>query len=1026
MPPRRYPIRWSMVLVTALIVGILFYWETSHLKIETDILESMPHHDPVLASARRVITHLPVSDRVFIDLEQSSADRDQLVEAAKLVEDRLSKSGLFERVGIADEAGAFPELMAHVREHLPSLLSAEDLERKIAPLLAPEKIRETMAENRRSLEELQGIGRAEMIARDPLGFSSVILERMSALLPAGSTQFYSGRLLSSDGRHALVIARLAGSGTDTARAAQIAALVEDCGRMLKARGDSNERYTLTPVGSYRAALDNETVAKRDTRLAILLTMLGISLLLMVAFPRPLIGLLALLPSAVGAISALFVCSLLFSSISVLAVGFGGAILAFTVDLGLTYLLFLDQPRATSGREAAREVWSAEFTAALTTICAFLLLLVSDFKILAQIGVFAALGIAFAFLFVHFVFPMIFPAMPPARREANQWLARAVQKMAAPASWKLMAALVFGLTMLFFAKPVFNVDLQSMNSVSPATLAAEKKLQDTWGNLSGRLYVLLEAPDVERLQKKNDQLEALMVKEVESGRLAPAFLPTVLFPTPETAARHFTAWRSFWTPERVGALRMNLGEAAVKNGFAPDAFDSFWPVFQTDRPGVFSIPQRHFEMLGIARTSEGYVQLTPMAAGKNYSAPEFFARLAGAGELDLFDADWFNRRLGEFLKNMFVEIALIVSLGLIMVVFLFFLDWRLSLAVLAPVAFALVSTLGTLKLIGRPLDIPGIMLWVVILGMGVDYAIYYTCTYQRHPEEASPAMNTVKLSIFLAAATTFIGFGVLTLANHSLLRSIGLVSLLGIGYSLLGAYFILPTLMRKIFAPVDFPAGTVQPASREHVRRVCLRYRLLPGYPRVFARFKMKLDPMFSELDRYVQNPRRILDIGCGFGVPAVWLLEIFPRAQVFGLEPDGERVLIANRVIGARGRVQVGRAPDLPDVEGPVDHVLMLDMLHLIDDREVQLVFQRIYDKLGPDGALVIRATVPSAGKVPWKRWIEAARLKWTGMPERFRGEREITGFMEAAGFAAMVHASPVPGVEEKWFIGKKRGEASG
>jgi predicted exporter/SAM-dependent methyltransferase len=1014
-----------MVLVTALIVGILFCWETSRLKIETDILESMPHHDPVLASARRVITHLPVSDRLFIDLEQTSSDRDQLVEAARLVEDRLSKSGLFERVGIADEAGAFPELMAHVREHLPSLFGTEDLERKIAPLLAPEKIRETMAENRISLGELQGIGRAEMISRDPLGFSPVILERMSSLSPAGSAQFYSGRLLSSDGRHALIIARLAGSGTDTTRAAQISGLMDDCARMLEARRDSNGRFTLTPVGAYRAALDNETVARRDTRLAVLLTTLGIALLLILSFPRPLIGLLALLPSAVGAIAALFACSFLFKSMSMLAVGFGGAIMAFTVDLGLTYLLFLDQPRATFGREAAREVWSAEFTAALTTICAFLLLLISDFDILAQIGVFAALGITFAFLFVHFVFPIIFPEMPPARRASNRLLTGAVQKIAAPASWKLIAALVFGLTMLLFAKPVFNVDLQAMNSVSSATLAAEKKLQDTWGNLSGRLYVLLEAPDLERLRKKNDQLEALMAREVKGGRLAPAFLPTVLFPTPESAARHFAAWRSFWTPERVGALRTNLEKAAAENGFAPDAFDPFWTVFQAQRPGVFTIPPKHLEMLGIARTSEGFAQLTPMAAGKHYNASEFFDRLAAAGEIDLFDADFFNRRMGEFLKSIFIEIALIVSLGLIAVVFLFFLDWRLSLAVLAPVAFALISTLGTLKLIGRPLDIPGIMLWVVILGMGVDYAIYYTCTYQRHPEEASPAMNTVKLSIFLSAATTFIGFGVLTLANHSLLRSIGLVSLLGIGYSLLGAYFILPTLMRKIFAPFEFPSGAVDAGSPEHFRRTILRYRHLPGYPRVFARFKMKLDPMFSELDRYVQNPRRIMDIGCGFGVPAAWLLEIFPQAEVFGLEPDEERVLIANRAIGARGRVQVGRAPDLPDAEDPVDYVLMLDMLHLIDDHELQLVFRRICGKLGPDGTLVIRATVPSAGKVPWKRWIETARLQWTGMPKRFRVERGITGFMEEAGFDVAVHASPVPGVEEKWFIGKKREEVS-
>ena len=88
-----------------------------------------------------------------------------------------------------------------------------------------------------------------------------------------------------------------------------------------------------------------------------------------------------------------------------------------------------------------------------------------------------------------------------------------------------------------------------------------------------------------------------------------------------------------------------------------------------------------------------------------------------------------------------------------------------------------------------------------MGMGIDYAIYYVCTYQRYPDENSPAMNTIKLSIFLSAATTLIGFGVLALAKHSLLRSIGIVSFLGIGYSLIGAYFILPTLMQKIFAPI---------------------------------------------------------------------------------------------------------------------------------------------------------------------------------------------------------------------------------
>ncbi len=149
--------------------------------------------------------------------------------------------------------------------NLPSLLSASDLEQKIQPLLTPAKIREAMAQNRQSLEQLEGIGRAEMMARDPLGFSGVILGQMSALLPANKAQFYSGQLLSADGKHALIIARIAGSGTDTSKAAQIEKLLEDCRQELTANTDLKDQYILTSVGAYRAALDNETIAKRDTQ-----------------------------------------------------------------------------------------------------------------------------------------------------------------------------------------------------------------------------------------------------------------------------------------------------------------------------------------------------------------------------------------------------------------------------------------------------------------------------------------------------------------------------------------------------------------------------------------------------------------------------------------------------------------------------------------------------------------------------------------------------------------------------------------
>ena len=80
----------------------------------------------------------------------------------------------------------------------------------------------------------------------------------------------------------------------------------------------------------------------------------------------------------------------------------------------------------------------------------------------------------------------------------------------------------------------------------------------------------------------------------------------------------------------------------------------------------------------------------------------------------------------------------------------------------------------------------------------------------------------------------IGFGVLVAADHALLKSAGLTSFLGISYSVIGAYVILPPTL-----------GYLQKRRREKTvthgslhDRVMRRYRSLEAYPRLFARFKM--------------------------------------------------------------------------------------------------------------------------------------------------------------------------------------------
>jgi SAM-dependent methyltransferase len=277
---------------------------------------------------------------------------------------------------------------------------------------------------------------------------------------------------------------------------------------------------------------------------------------------------------------------------------------------------------------------------------------------------------------------------------------------------------------------------------------------------------------------------------------------------------------------------------------------------------------------------------------------------------------------------------------------------------------------------------------------------------------------IRLSVFLCFATTFMGFGALAVSGHALLKNAGIALVLGIGYSFMGAVTITPPLLKHFFAPIPWSHEQILPGSKQHRLRVMMRYRHMEPYPRLFARFKMRLDPMFPRLASFLPSPRYILDIGCGFGVPAVWLLCLFPQAKVFGFDPDCRRVAIANRAFGERGSAEVGKAPDLPAASpDQVDTALMLDMIHLISDDKLRLTLQQLYERIVPEGRLILRATVPSRKRVPWLRRIEACRLKALSLTSHFRSSEEVTTLLSEAGFMVELEEPTAFDREETWFI---------
>ena len=1018
---QRYRLRWSFILLVVVAVTGLFLSGLHRLAFDTDLVSSLPQDDPVLADARRILASHPIQDRVVIDVGLPQPDPEGLVRAAAVIEQRLRESGLFTRVGLEQEQRLVPELFLSVTGHLPVLLSAAELEENVRPLLDPSQVREALAEHVAQLGNLEGIGQAAMIARDPLNLRNLILSRLSHLAPARNVQVYRGRLMSADGRHLLIVAEPVASGADTSFARKISALIGGIGAELNREGLGD--LTLTPAGTYRAALDNEESMKRGTERAVLFSTVAIIALLLVAFPRPLIGLLALLPSVVGTMLGLFVYSLLHPSITLMAIGFGSAIISFTVDYGIAYLLFLDRSHQTYGLEATREVWSLGLLAMLTTAVSFAFLAVSGFSALAQIGEFSALGVLFTYIFVHAIYPVIFPVMPPAAGKSRLPVQDLANRLASGRSrWKPYAALGLALILLLFAKPVFRVDLGAMNSVSRESLAAEKLLSDVWGNLFTRIYVMTEGRDVEELQRKGDRLAALLEADVGNGTLDSAFTPSQVFPGGERAGRNLAAWRAFWHPERVAALRETIEQASLEMGFARSAFSPFFSLVETKEMEAPAVPAAFHGLLGIAQSRDrsGWLQVSTLAPGSAYRGDAFDRRLRASGLARMFDPGLFGQRLADALLSGFIRMALMVGAMTLAVAFIYLLDWRLTLLGLLPTVFALICTLGTLNLLGQPLGIPTVMVAVVVIGMGSDYALYLVRSHQRYMDEDHPSMGLIRLSVFLSFATTLMGFGVLALSGHALLKSAGIALALGIGYSYLGAVSIAPPLLARLFAPAGWPEGETVPGSRRHRSRALTRYRHMEAYPRLFARFKILLDPMFPRLAGFLDSPRHVIDVGCGYGVPSVWLLCLFPRARVYGIDPDRKRVRIAARAFAGRGFAEAGGAPGLPaSAPDRADTALMLDMMHLISDGEALLTLQRLRERLDPGGRLVIRATVPAGKRPGLLRRIEMRRLAAAGRTPRYRSVAEVKALLSGAGFQIERVEPDAAGREEMWFVGR-------
>jgi SAM-dependent methyltransferase len=339
---------------------------------------------------------------------------------------------------------------------------------------------------------------------------------------------------------------------------------------------------------------------------------------------------------------------------------------------------------------------------------------------------------------------------------------------------------------------------------------------------------------------------------------------------------------------------------------------------------------------------------------------------------------------------------------------------LVLITLLPLAAGMFWTLGTLGLLGQPIDMANFIFAIFVIGVGGDYSLFMVMAelepLRGHTDRAASTGGAVTI----CAGTTLLGVGVLVLARHPAMFSIGLSAWLGISLTLLATLFLVPPCMSWLRRRAANSTAKLLPtrpdnasARRKRVRRL---YRYQGPYVEQYVFWKLRTDPLFRALDEVAPHRGHILDVGCGYGLVMHWLALDSPLRTLHGIDHDPVKIRVARVSAGDSGWLSFEEGDLLATAWPACDAVLLCDVLHYFPRELKERILQRAFAALRPGGSLIAREAFRDGSNHRFVDWSErfAVRISHnkTSRGLHFEDTACYRSLVEAAGF---VEVRPIP-----------------
>jgi predicted exporter len=483
-----------------------------------------------------------------------------------------------------------------------------------------------------------------------------------------------------------------------------------------------------------------------------------------------------IPLAAGTLAGMAATLAVYGKIHGVTLAFGASLLGVALDyVEHLYCHHAVAPRPGGPAATLRAIGPALVTGAATTLVGFLALGGSGFRGLEEVALFSSVGLLAALASTFTMLPMLLPERTPdvpLRRRIVRGLARFFDGLRAQRSrlWLLpLAAIAFSVVGL--SRLQMSHDFM-LGQLDQKLLAEDQRVRARVARFDQSRFVIAVGRDDESALQVNDRVAEVLEDAVAHGRLGGYQSVATLLPS---AARQHAVAQA--VRARLGDGRA-LVDAFVADGFRAEAFEPFTAALAQPQPqpltfeDVASSPVGPLVRPFRLKLRDGIAYVSFLSELKD--APALSRALAAISGGRLVDQQAQLREAYLAYQTRTLQLLIVGTIGVLLLLAARYRDLRKTLAAFLPSVLGSLVTVAALALLGLKLDLVALAALLIVVSMGVDYGVFLVDASSESEEEPTIAL----LSVFLAASTTVLGFGLLALSQHPLLRVIGLTAWIG--------------------------------------------------------------------------------------------------------------------------------------------------------------------------------------------------------------------------------------------------------